>query len=150
MYNWFKILKHFEEKHYYENGLTIPFLIGSTSVIEPEKSLITISEFFSEIANSQLPITLMRCSNINEYVIGIIDSETNNYRLRYMGSHKELSNLVITDDSFKVVTNTSEIIAQLDEIYNPLIEAGTFSKTEGKWGNYTDKEINHLMEIKKI
>lgn len=43
---WFKLLNHFNQKGYINNGLTLPFIIGSRSVIEPKESLQTINEFF--------------------------------------------------------------------------------------------------------
>ena len=79
---WFQVLTYFDKKGYFSSGLTIPFLLGANSIINLEGERLTVEEFFEEILDESLPqkITLQRCGNIGEYVIGIFDNESESYR----------------------------------------------------------------------
>ena len=78
---WFQVLTYFDAKSYFSNGLTIPFLLGANSVIKTDEEKRNVEEFFEEAIDESLPqkISLQRCGNIGEYVIGIFDDESANY-----------------------------------------------------------------------
>ena len=80
---WLKVLKHYEKRRYIQNGLTIPFLVGSRTIVEPLRVLLSIEELLKSFTNSIQPITLMKCQQLGEYVIGILDHESSLIRLKY-------------------------------------------------------------------
>jgi hypothetical protein len=140
---WFRILKHFEKNHYYENGLTLPFLIGSRKYLEPDKKLHSIEQFIIEVSQSVTPITMMRCGQIKEYVFGIMDYESNKQKHIY----RSFKSLIITDDSFRDVSDLPTLIEQLKILYNDHINKETFSIIRGDWGGYSETDENRLSEI---
>lgn len=129
-----------ERRGYFWNGLTIPFIIGSRQYIEPSEDLQTISELINEINNSPYNVSVLKCCRIGEYVFSL--SNASNQEI-YGG----VDNIVIIDSSFSTVASSNDIIKELELKYDDLIHSETYSKTDGEWGDYTDKEINLLIEI---
>lgn len=137
---WYKLLNLFENKRYFGNGLTIPFIIGSRKYIEPFEEFQTISEFINEINCSIHYVSVLECGGIGEYVFSL--SNIGDKEI-YGGA----DNIVIIDSSFKNKKNCFGIISELELRYTDKINLKTYSKTEGEWGDYTDKEITRLQEI---
>lgn len=150
---WYKVLKHFDNKRYFQNGLTIPFLIGSITILSEGKTLITIEEFLSQIENEGIssPVTILKCKYLGEYVIGLLDSETNrmirHYKTKNRRLYKEFGGLIIVDDSFKEIDNFKEITEILKNSYQKIIETNNFSRELGKWIPYTEIDLERLREI---
>ncbi|WP_263361175.1 hypothetical protein [Flavobacterium collinsii] len=42
---WFKVLYHFYDNNYFANGLTIPFLLGASCVIDPDNEILSVEDF---------------------------------------------------------------------------------------------------------
>lgn len=137
---WYKLLNLFERKGYFSNGLTIPFIIGSRQYIESTEDLQTISDLIYEINSSAYYVSVLKCGGIGEYVFSL--SNIGDKEI-YGG----VDNIVTIDISFKNGTSISDIINELELKYADLINSETYSKTDGEWGGYTDKEINRLQEI---
>jgi hypothetical protein len=137
---WYKLLDLFERKGYFWNGLTIPFIIGSRQYIQPTEDLQTISDLIDEINSSEYYVSVLKCGGIGEYVFSLSNEADKNI---YGG----VDNIVIIDISFKNGVSSNEIIDELELKYSDLINSETYSKTDGEWGDYTDKEINRLQEI---
>ena len=150
---WFKVLKHFDTKNYFRNGLTIPFLIGSITILSDDKILITVEEFLNQIENEEIPspITILKCNYLGEYVVGLLDGETNriiNYnKTNNRQLYKEFGSLIIVDNSFKEIDDFTEIKEILRNSYQKVIEAGSFSKEFGCWISYTETDLERLKEI---
>lgn len=140
---WFKVLKHFEQKRYIQNGLTIPFLIGSRSIIEPSQPLQSISEFINDLieGTEATKVTIMTCNDIKEYILALLDSDS----VPYLSSYKALGNLICTDDS--IDAEPSALVELIDEKYSSIIENATYSKNNGRWDEYTSIEVSQLSEI---
>ncbi|MFM9909210.1 MAG: hypothetical protein ACKVOW_07675 [Chitinophagaceae bacterium] len=145
--NWYNVLTHFEGKGYVHNGLTLPFLIGSSTVIEPQTSLLSINDFITQAFNSFSPIKVMKCGHIGEYVFGTVDAETDAMRKQYRNIYTEFGNILITDNSFADCKILSEIILILEDEYQKRIDTKCFSKVLGEWEYYCDKEIIRLKEL---
>lgn len=147
--NWFNVLAHFESNGYVYNGLTLPFLIGTSTILEPQSRLLSIEQFFQEISDSNLVLTLMKCGNIGEYVFGTLDGETEAVHKLYPNLYKEFGNIIITDNSFSNCQSLDEIIPTLIDEYQMRIDAQQFSKVLGEWNNYTTKDIDRIKELLK-
>lgn len=145
--NWFNVLAHFESKSYVYNGLTLPFLIGTSTILEPQSPLQSIEQFFQEISNFHSPLTLMKCGNIGEYVFGTLDGETEALRKQYPNLYKEFGNIIITDNSFSNCQSLDEIIVTLKVEYQKRIDAQQFSKVSGEWNYYTTKDVERIKEL---
>lgn len=144
---WYIVLRHFERSNYVDNGLTIPFLIGARKIIEPDKSLFTISELLNSIDNSSISITFMKCGNINEYIIGLLDTETKNFTEQSPKSHDVIGRIVCTDYSLKGFTELPEIISMLNKEYEALIDEENYSKNSGIWGQFSKLDVRRISEI---
>ncbi|OXB07803.1 hypothetical protein [Flavobacterium pectinovorum] len=141
---WLKVLSHFDGKGYFSNGLTIPFLLGATSIISPEDEIMSVEEFVSEIIDESLPIkiSIQSCGNIGEYVIGIFDKESP------AELYTNFGNLYITDNSFSKIDTIDTIRKVLVDDYQNKIDDGLFSINDREWGNYSQKDKDRLAELK--
>lgn len=147
---WFQVLIHFDRKSYFSNGLTIPFLLGANSIINPDDKRLAIDDLFEEIIDESLPrkISLQRCGNIGEYVIGIFDNESVGYLYREKPLYKQFGNLYITDNSFSAIDNSDTIKSILISEYQNLVDSELFSINQREWGDYSEKEKSQLEELK--
>ena len=141
---WLKVLRHFDGKGYFSNGLTVPFLLGANSIISPEDEILSVEEFVSEIVDQSLPIkiSIQRCGAIGEYVIGIFDNDSPSELYRNFG------NLFITDSSFPKIDTIEKIKSILIEDYQDLVDDCLFSINRREWGGYSEEEKEHLEEMK--
>ncbi len=137
---WYKLLDLFERKGYFWNGLTIPFIIGSRQYIEPTEDLQTISDFIDEINSSEYYVSVLKCGGIGEYVFSLSNAGDK-------GIYGGVDNIVTIDSSFKNEASATDIINELELKCADIIKSETYSKTDGEWGDYTDKEISRLQEI---
>jgi hypothetical protein len=147
---WFQVLTHFDRNGYFRNGLTIPFLLGANSVINPQEERLTVEAFFEEIMDESLSqkISLQKCEYIGEYVIGIFDNESADYPWGGRSLYKSFGNLYITDDSFSTISGSHGIKAILIKEYQNRIDREQFSINERNWGKYSEIEISRLEELK--
>jgi hypothetical protein len=152
---WFEVLKHFDNKRYFQNGLTIPFLIGSKTILSDDKDILTVEMFLNQIENKEIPspVTMLKCGNLGEYVIGILDNETNRFIHQYKKNdnclYREFGSLVIVDDSFNGVNDFKEIKKILENSYQKIVDAKSFSREMGNWTIYSESDLEKLAEIKK-
>ncbi|MCK6609192.1 MAG: hypothetical protein L6Q46_12955 [Flavobacterium sp.] len=146
---WFKVLCHFDDNNYFENGLTIPFLIGAVSIINPDEDIISVEEFFLQAIDESLPrkISLQKCGFIGEYVIGTIDKETINYPYG-KAITKQFGNICITDSSFLDIIDTHVVKKILINESQDLLDSNVYSINQGNWGDYSDIEKSRLEELK--
>ena len=142
---WIRVLNHFENRKYIQNGLTIPFLIGSRAIIEPGIQLFTVREFFEDFLKSECPISIMRCNNINEYIIATVDQISWSWMNNTPNPYREY-NFIVTDNSFDKFI-FEEIIDELCGIYNDKLKSFKYSKYEDVWNGFSEIEIERLLEI---
>jgi len=144
---WIDVLRHFEEKGYVRNGLTLPFLIGYIDVLQPGASLQSVRSFVEEASNMPDAITVMTCGHIGEFVFGTLDTETDKMRKQYKELYREFGNIIVTDHSFKGCNNLDAVISELEYTHNGDIIARHFSKNEGRWQYYSPEEQSRIREL---
>lgn len=150
---WLSVLNHFDEKRYCQNGLTIPFLVGANQILSENKNPISIQELLKPIIDMEIKtkITMLRCHGIGEFVFGIVDWETKQliefHRKNGKELFREIGCLNIIDRSFEYLSD-KEVIVKLEEKYISKIENGDYSKISGKWGPFSDEDINRINELK--
>lgn len=137
---WYTLLIHFEENRFFKNGLTLPFILGSRSVIEPNLPMQSVEELFKQVEDLGLHLNVLRCDQIGEYVFRIGDSED-------IKTYGNKGIFIVTDSIFEDCSGAYEIINQLrrDNILH--IEKGEFSKNDGEWGGYSKKEHEQLIQV---
>lgn len=140
---WHQLLRHFENKGYIHNGLTIPFLIGSIEILKPNDQQWTIDKMMESL-NSH-GCTILKCSNIGEYVIGSLDSETLKNKQLY---HCPCDNIVITDSSLNKVNSFTDLKVMFEEMYQLRISKREFSKDSGNWTYFTISDLSRIKETK--
>ncbi|WP_343321565.1 hypothetical protein [Sphingobacterium multivorum] len=137
---WHILLCHFEKQGYFHNGLTLPFIIGSRSILEPNEPLESIKDFFENVKLTGIYLNVIKCDGIGEYVFRIGDIDD-------MNIYDTKGLLIIPDNIFETCIEVDEIINQLDNEYSSYIEQGTFSKNGGSWENYSKKELKEILEV---
>ena len=149
-YIWAELIEFFEKNNYIRNGLTIPFLIGAIELLEKRK--MTISELTDELMdkNNEKQPAIMKCGNIGELVIGIMNIETKNYYKMYPKNViKSFDNLSVTDSSLDDYSEKSELIALFEKMYNNKINNGEYSKNAGEWTGFIPVDLERIENYKK-
>lgn len=146
---WFKVLYHFYDNNYFANGLTIPFLLGAASVIDPGNEILSVEDFVLQASDESLPkkISLQKCGAISEYVFGIIDYETINYPYG-KAIVKQFGNICITDNSFSDIHEIDDLKKILSDTSQNLLNSNLYSKNQGNWGQYSEVETVRIKELK--
>lgn len=139
---WSVLLRHFENRGYIHNGLTIPFLIGARKRMQPQEPLSNINDLVKSV--NEVGGTVLECNNIGEFVIGTLDAETLKYKSFYP---KWIDNILITDNSLNTVSNIQELIYYFEERYRINLDNREYSKNNGKWTDFTEIEEIRIDEI---
>lgn len=147
---WYRILQLYEKRHYYKNGLTLPFLVGARKKMEPHNPLLSITDFLEELKSSSYSTTLMKCGHIGEYVFGLLDYETRGIREKNKSVYKDFSSIVITDQSFKNILDFNEFSSVLKDLYIDKVTDSTYTKIEGVWSDFDITDNIRLQEVVTI
>lgn len=145
-YEWCDLIEFFEKNHYIKNGLTIPYLIGALELLQERK--MTISEFTDELLdpkNKKRP-SIMKCGNIAELVIGVIDIYTINTP---NSMTKSIGNLSAYDDVLNKFTDKMELINHFENLYQSKVDSGEYSKNDGSWTNFTPTDLERIEHYNK-
>ena len=134
------INKFIEEKRI-ENGLTIPFIIGSYLLIEKkEYNASSINDCFESFFNNDKYFNLHFCDKIKELVISNIYFEDEKI---YLNNHqiKRIGNIISTDNSLDLLDSKQDLYKKINKMYDEDLKKGWFSKVNGKWGGFETTEI---------
>ncbi|NGM64182.1 hypothetical protein [Sphingobacterium sp. SGR-19] len=140
---WYTLLSHFEENRYFTNGLTLPFILGSRSIIEPYLPIQSVEEFFKEVEDLGLYLNLLKCGGIGENVFRIGDVED-------IKTYGNKGIFIIPDFIFENCSSAYEIVKQLCDENMPHLRKNEFSKNAGHWGNYSQVELEELNEVRNL
>lgn len=139
---WDRLLRYFERKGYVQNGLTLPFLIGSLEILEPNRKKWEIDAMMDSLAS--VGCTILKCAYIGEFVIGSLDNFTLQNKESY---HPIANNIIVTDSSLDKINSIEEITQLFTKCYQPLLSAEQYSKNNGDWTYFTDTELTRIKEI---
>jgi hypothetical protein len=139
---WYKLLTHFYDKKYFINGLTLPYIIGSRTILEPNNSVQTIEDFFDEVKNANVYLSVLKCGGIGELVFSI--SNKSDFDI-YGG----FENIVDIDGLFDNFNNLQDFSNYLKDKYGEIISEENFSRNYfGKWERFTnEKDLPRLREL---
>lgn len=144
---WLKVLDHFLKRSYVQNGLTLPFLIGSELILDSNKEKLSIQQILGQMYDNGLRyhISIMFCGDIREYIFGILDPESININ-KQKSIYRTYNNLSITDESFSSSDSLESIQAELEAKYEEHIYNEEFSKQHGKWTRFSTEEMTRITE----
>lgn len=148
---WFRVLEYYEKNGYYDNGLTIPYLIGCNTIINPTRPILSLTELLNEFQNIHKPeiITIFECGNIGEFVVAILDYESKLYYTESKRSiHKRFNNILVLDSSLDKCSNINQVISIMKKKYQFIIQEQKFSKNDGVWTEYTEIDRERLSKLK--
>ncbi|MFC5196634.1 hypothetical protein ACFPH8_14950 [Bizionia hallyeonensis] len=139
---WYRLLTHFYDKNYFANGLTLPYIIGSKVITEPNNQVQTIKEFFEEVKNENVYLSVLKCCGIGELVFSL--SNKSDFEI-YGG----FENIVDIDGLFDNFKNINDFSNYLQEKYGDIISQEKFSRNHfGKWERFTaDIDLSRLSEL---
>jgi hypothetical protein len=139
---WYRLLTHFYDKKYFVNGLTLPYIIGSRTILEPNNSVQTIEDFFHEVKSENVYLSVLKCGGIGELVFSI--SNKSDFDI-YGG----FENIVDIDGLFENYNNLHDFSNYLKDKYGDIISQENFSRNYfGKWERFTiKKDLPRLSEL---
>jgi hypothetical protein len=145
MAHWYQVLTHFEHKGYVHNGLTIPFLCGCNTVEDPDEPATPVRDLIEEA--SSYGITLMKCGNIGQYVMGTLDDDTKRMAEKYKLQHHIIEGIIITDGSLKDIKDIEGLVNYFHDMYADDVSNGNYSWMAGDFVGYSEKEENRIKEL---
>jgi hypothetical protein len=139
---WHRLLTHFYDKNYFTNGLTLPYIIGSQTITEPNNQTQTIKDFFEEVKNENIYLSVLKCGGIGKLVFSL--SNKSDFEI-YGG----FENIVDIDGLFEKCNNIHDFSNYLQEKYGDIISKEKFSRNHlGKWERFTtDIDLSRLSEL---
>jgi hypothetical protein len=138
-------LSYHIKKKAIHSGLTIPYLLGSHRLLNPNVT-INILDFVGLICLDS-KLYLQKCVNIGDLVIGVIDIESEKQYANT--SVKRISKLYILDSSCKCIDTVEQLADYLYETYQSPIDEGRFSKENGSWRLFSESEIKFIYDFKR-
>lgn len=123
-------------------GLTLPFIIGSRTIIEPDKVLQSISELLEEAKHLNIYLSVLKCDYIGELVFSI--SSLTDFDI-YGG----FENIVDIDGNFKEKINFTHFCELLENQYSDTINKSKYSRNSfGEWEYFTEEiDLPRLKEL---
>ena len=146
---WYEMLTTYRCLMRFENGITLPNMIGAyhlyDSSIDLSSSQCVIS-VLNDILSSprNVGVLINKCDNIHNYILSITDRSLNNPNISdkiFVGLYD--SNLQT------VLSSVNELGEYLYSLYREEIINKKFSVTDGVWNPLSDIEIGHINDIIK-
>jgi len=152
---WFKQISYYKSNNIIENGLTIPYLVGSYILRNQPLNGEPISSLLTSILESKLEkcAVLQKCPGIHQYVIGIDDREFcerfMKKDIRFVNSLGK-SSLFITLNACNLGNDIDKIIKEFNNLYGGYISESRFSwnKRTKDWEEFTESQKNLIRKIK--
>jgi hypothetical protein len=145
---WVSVLEHFEKKMY-KHGVTLPFIIGARTIIEPDKPPQTVSDLLMEMINYPAYTKLYFCSELlDEDIFSILDQGTIERGLNY---YQKFGNIICIPHEVDRIPNIStneQFCDFFTQKYGEIISNKPYSKNSGEWGDFTEDEKNLLFDLK--
>lgn len=148
--SWLKVLAFHEQHGIIWNGLTIPFLIGAERLLNEKQSKYSVKDFFENVNNLKTPITILKCSQIHEFVIGTLDSETQLILNKNPNTYLRIGNIICTDESLKDFKTADDFSAFCCAEYEKIIQTDTFSLQNGAWRTFNRNELENIKRSAKM
>ncbi len=135
------LINEFLEEKKIENGLTIPFIIGSFLFLENKQyNQQSIIECFERFFDKDRYFNLHFCDKIKELVISNIYLDDEDIYLTNK-QIKKIENIISTDCSLDSYVTKQDLLENIERMYFENLKENCFSKEKGKWRNFEPTEI---------
>lgn len=155
---WYKLIKLFKsdsvEKDYrMVTGPTIPFLFGAYKLLgEPFDDIYSLLDAINEATEINVFPIIQRCPGIGQHVIAVVDKA----KFRKDKDFKSYINIASCEreGALKVSNNTqigktiSTISQSMILEYQEWISKEKYSRSNGEWRKFDEKEIELIKSIK--
>ena len=141
------LINEFLSEKEIENGLTIPFIVGSFLLIENKKyNSNTIYECINNFFDEDKYFNLQYCPKIKELVISNLNNEDEKI---YLNNNKinKIKNILSTDNSLESIKNVEDFCIYISDIYNIQLKNSFFSKTKNNWYVFNSNEKRIINKI---
>lgn len=142
---WYKILKGWRDLN--RRGLTIPYLIGSSTHFNIDDKINSIEGLIYDILESDVNVYITHCTDINALIIGIKDERWGNFSGEYLTYNSNLSTFYVSKivkDSLTEFTPEALII-HLEDLYENEILHKRYSRIDNeKWDIFTENDKNFI------
>lgn len=156
---WFNIIQQWRQMGKGEYGVTFPFLVGAVARntnSDPDKRF--IKNLFEEMKNNPVAghyCEVRWCGDVKEPVVSISPIEkAPTVSLQAEHKIKEIISVGFTSnlmDIFHLDCKTfEECLVELISRTHKLVEAGKFSKNNGKFAAFTKSDIEFIETVQKI
>jgi len=129
-------------------GLTLPFLIGSQQYLDNPNNKMNIKDLILDIVTNQKGTIIFYnyCDTIGENVLGVKDENYKEMKGSFPTYQGLQQNFFFRAESVKSSGETvEEIILNMNYKYLERLKNAEFSYNEGKWGDYTNKEKEFIL-----
>lgn len=124
-----------------ENGLTLPFIVGSFLLIENrEYNSNTINECIDFFFDNDKYFNLQFCEKIKELIVSNLYFDDEKVYLSNL-KIKKIKNIISTDNSLELFNTEQDLCNEIFRLYNDDLKKGHFSKLDGKWRSFKKSEI---------
>ena len=145
---WYEMLTTYCRLMHYENGITLPNMIGAYYCFDNTIDLASsgcIVRVLNDITASQkeMEVLIQRCRNIGNYVLSTLK-----------GEHPQLPNInpkiylnMYDTNLLKYSSDVNHIAEYLYSLHCEEIKAKKFSFTNKTWHHFSDIELRHINYI---
>lgn len=142
-YYWLLLVKYWVNKKK-KNGLTIPFILGTQTINNPNNHLnkSSIKQLFTEIINSDINeiMVLEYCPDIGEYVLGLENKLVPKEGNKFNCPRNNSTRIIATFNTEVLGKNLDDIIMCLEKKYMNCINDEHFSMINNKWAKYCEDD----------
>ena len=148
---YWKELIHYWVNVEKRNGLSIPFILGASTVIDSTYKIeeSSVGDLLNEIKNSDGDeiIVLEHCSDIGEYVLGL-ENPRNRKNGLVIKNEKTGRPKIIATISTEVLGKTfDEIVSSLSKKYLCYLHQGNFSRINLQWTKFSENDLKMINYI---
>jgi hypothetical protein len=145
---WQTILTEFQERKYFQNGLTLPFMIGCYHYFYRRTIAPNIADILFEMKTNPNPVSVIYCNGIREYVFALMDTESISTVEKYPHSFARIGNLIFSDGSIDDFSDLTKFSTAQEQRYKVYIDQQLFSKNNGVWGKFNNIDRKRLDTLK--
>lgn len=149
-YYWGRLINHWV-KVKGRNGLSIPFILGTRTLIDSnfKTDNHSVSDLLNEIKNCDGDeiIILQHCENIGEYVLGLNDPKNPKDGLLVPSGKNGKTKIIATLNTGVLGKTFDGIVKSLTERYNDCLTTGAYSKIDFKWTTFSNSDLKMINEV---
>lgn len=149
-YYWLSLLTYWvNTKH--RNGLSIPFILGARTIIDPNFKIDenSVRDLLTEIRNSDINyiINFQHCENIGEYILGLNNPLNSMDGLEIKNEWTRKTKIIATLNTSVLGKTFDEISKTLTDRYKDCLSKGNYSRNDFKWTTFSELDLKFINEV---